>query len=759
MFTFLAAPAAPFVASTSSQLSGWAPSTSTTLMIGAVLGLLVFAFSYALRVVSARRGKHQGAPMDMRERAIRTAGLVLVAGGIVVGATMLLGDGAFHERAEVQSRDLFAVMPRVGLFPEFIDVDDEVPAYEPVMRFLRVDDVHKEIRDLQERRDRLQNELALLEARPLSLDPVIMGEYQRAETALKSLDSRARELADEQAVLARELATRKLERDSRRMAIVKELRNLDNDIEEVRGRLATSDAVLADARTMLEEGLISRSAFAEREQELGTLRNSMQTLRDQRYMLEMEAAELDTLYARSESSYETQLAMRAEVAEGSDDHRAKIVAQFSEASLAKEQEQGRAARQRDLEIETLRGQITECERRLEDPLGAAVVSAPWSGRIGYRDPSPMSLRPGQGPLLVMYRPGTIWAEIRIGDRADITAESECSLTWIDPTTNRTIEVPGRVAGAPEGKGRHATVTVVCDPPAKAVAMLAMDKPVIMDVAITPVEQEGSALKANMARIAIPTGLAMLLLRPRRRRDEDNDDAHDSDDARGRARARARRQTEQEAARQELARRRRRAVARAEAAAYPKARAMGAAEVDETAMPAFADEGMEDVAAEGGLRAAAAAGGSVAADLGATEYRPPARDARAVGAERLLAWLPSAIRAHDLPRQVMSRLHTLDAVDAFDDPAWDEVEADDVRAAALDYLTRAAGRGVDTASLMRLAAELHEYCELTAVLVDVDAAGLRAEILATLNGIMLAAGVASADRTAILGNLDLNGSRS
>lgn len=693
----------------------WRPSPAGTLLIGAVLGLLVFAFSYALRIVSARQTKQADGRSSGGAFWLRAGGAVLLVAGALSGLGLVVGDSSVHGTAKLRARDLFSVMPRAGLFPEFVGEDEAVGANDPVVRFLKVDDVAEEIRRLEERRRRLENEIALLEVRPLVLDAVIMAEFQSAELAMSRLDDQARNLADEQAVLARELAGRKLERDQRALAIEKELRALDTDIEKLRTRMGAADEAMTSARAMLEEGLISRRELNDREHELVSLRNALQGLRDQRYMLEVEAADLDSLYDSSESSYEVQLALRADAVEGSDERKASVIAAYRDASLAIEQERGRAAQVRAHELDKLRAELVDCERRLEDPLGAAVVSAPWAGRIGYRDPSPMSRLPGQGPLLVMYRPGTIWAEVPCSHDAGITPAAECRVTWTSPETGRRFEMPGRVLAGPELIETEYRVRVACEPPAEAVESLAMAQPVHVSVSVVPDIKGDVTARTGAALLMIPTGLAMLLMRPRQRRNENED--------RPRFRARPDGNARQDGS------------ARPDAAARPAARRTRG-----TGRRRYSRRDVVPAAAH------------AAAASGAMEFRPSQRTAQSGADERLLAWLPSAIRAHDLPRQVMSRLITLQPGEGEPSPDWAEVTHADIRAAVLTYVSRAVATELDVRSARRLGLELAAYCDLVADLTDSDLDHLKAELEATLNGALLIKGVDESDRRAALGGL-------
>ncbi len=706
----------PFLAAWQGGLAeAWRPSPAGTLLIGAVLGLLVFAFSYALRIVSARQTKHADGRSSGGAFWLRAAGVVLLVAGALSGLGIIAGDSNVHGTAKLRARDLFAVMPRAGLFPEFVGDAEAVDANAPVVRFLKVDDVAEEIRRLEERRRRLENEIALLEVRPLVLDAVIMAEYQSAELAMSRLDDQARNIADEQAVLARELAGRKLERDQRALAIEKELRALDTDIEKLRTRMGAADEAMTSARAMLEEGLISRRELNDREHELVTLRNALQGMRDQRYMLEVEAADLDSLYESSESSYEVQLALRADAAEGSDERKASVIAAYRDASLSIEQERGRAAQVRAHELDKLRAELADCERRLEDPLGAAVVSAPWAGRIGYRDPSPMSRLPGQGPLLVMYRPGTIWAEVPCSHDAGITPAAECRVTWTSPETGRRFDVPGRVLAGPELIETEYRVRVACEPPAEAVAGLAMAEPIHVSVTVQPDVRRDATARTGAALLMIPTGLAMLLMRPRQRRDEN------ADRPRFRARPEGNARTD--------------GNARSEAAGRPAARRSRGA-----SRRRYSRRDVVPAAAH------------AAAASGAMEFRPTQRSGQSGADERLLAWLPSAIRAHDLPRQVMSRLITLQPGEGEPSPDWAEVTHADIRAAVLTYVSRAVAADLDVRSARRLGLELAAYCDLVGDLTDSDLDHLKAELEATLNGALLIKGVDESDRCAALGGL-------
>ena len=59
-------------------LAAWKPSSMGTLLIGAVLGLFMFAFSYALRVVSVRQVRNPETGTSRAEGLLRLVGIGLL---------------------------------------------------------------------------------------------------------------------------------------------------------------------------------------------------------------------------------------------------------------------------------------------------------------------------------------------------------------------------------------------------------------------------------------------------------------------------------------------------------------------------------------------------------------------------------------------------------------------------------------------------------------------------------------------------------
>lgn len=691
-------------------LAAWKPSSMGTLLIGAVLGLFMFAFSYALRVVSVRQVRNPETGTSRAEGLLRLVGIGLLVTGAALGVYLFNNGSDLHRNVQLHSRDLFAIMPRAGLFPEFCGEQTEARANESVVRFLRVDDVKEEISRLGEKKERLENELVILDNRTLTLDHIILSDFQRAETAVKSLDSQARDLVDQQAVLARELASGKMERDRRRLDLEQELRGLDNDLGKLRTRLGVADVAVTDAENLLAQGLISRRELTDRQHDLENLRNTLEGVREQRYLLETESAELDSLYERSENSFEVQLALRAERAAGSDTRREEIVLAYRDAALALERERERAGQRRQQEIRNLAAEIRDCERRLDDPMGAVVVSAPWTGRIGFRDPSPMSRLPGQGPLLVMYRPGTIWAEMPVSSSSGVTKTSVCRVSWQNPQTGRTYQVAGRVLELGQNEENHLVAKVAFDPPAPVVASLAMDRMVNVEVSVTPDAVKKTTTQNAAALLTIPAGLA-LLLRPRRKHGEE--------------------------------------------------RAVGGQTGELLTPETSASEGprgnrQSSRAGRMSGRTGFSMGDGVAGRVGAMEYTPPVQSTGSSGPDRLLAWLPSAILSHDLPRQVMARLWTLDPAGAVENLEWAELPAEDIRAAALGYIQAATENGLQANTLARLTRELDCYCELVNLLTEADGDLLQIELRATLNGAMMATGKNGDNQSGNSSNREMGG---
>jgi hypothetical protein len=496
------------------------------LLVGAVVGLVVFAVSYALRVVLFRHSRArdlevaQGLPL--RIRALVGFGIIL----LVAFAFIERGDtGSFHAEGMIRGDQLFSVMPRTGLFPQYPTMDGDIPLGGAVVKFIRVDDINAEIEKAKLEMEILTEEASLLATQALEASPSVLRTYETARRALSELDSREQSIADGRAELTRQMNAARIARDSRDNRQNKELRSIDQEIKSVRVKMKHSDKSFRTGNELFEQGLLSRMELDERKEAMELLKSSLVELRERQRLIEEEMTALTELDSADNTAFEQQIQMRIDIAIRIEEDREPLEQAFADAQAALAEDLVRARRIRDKRLRKIRSKIRDYALFLEDPSHAVVVSAPWAGKVGFREASPMSLTPGQGPLLVMYQPNQIWTRVLLEEAAlrDMDLERmDIQLSWNDKVTGREYEFDGRLLGKEEPKNGFVVLRLACDPPPPAIRSIATGKPVPALVTLSP---QSLAVDQN---ITVPLGLtlgAALLIFPgfgRRRKSKDPD---------------------------------------------------------------------------------------------------------------------------------------------------------------------------------------------------------------------------------------------
>ena len=129
------------------------------------------------------------------------------------------------------------------------------------------------------------------------------------------------------------------------------------------------------------------------------------------------------------------------------------------------------------------------------------VKAPWSGRIGYRDPSPTNPKPDGAPITLLYKPGNVWAQIHVSEsQASKLVENmtiEVSNSHLSPYE---IRFPGQIKDRVKLPDGRVELRIVCDPPAELLRELADGKESTLHVKI---DSNGMGLNEIIKKLSSP----------------------------------------------------------------------------------------------------------------------------------------------------------------------------------------------------------------------------------------------------------------
>jgi hypothetical protein len=240
-------------------------------------------------------------------------------------------------------------------------------------------------------------------------------------------------------------------------------------------------------------------------------------------MLRKERAQTTDLTSTTEGTYTNQLALRSNELSALSRRIGLARQAVKEAAQKLDEDKTRAAAQREKRLKQVQIQIDELNTLLDATEATLSARAPWDGIVGFREPSPASVRSDVRPLLVLFQPGKISTRMQLpaahapvhpGEKLDIR------LRALTPEAVNTTIGGELVERVPLEDGT-VELRITCHPPPSAVRDLAMGNTIPISVVIRRPDflaRLGLSWPVAFAFICvIAVGVSELRLRLKRRR--------------------------------------------------------------------------------------------------------------------------------------------------------------------------------------------------------------------------------------------------
>lgn len=455
------------------------------LLLGSITGLLAFAVSNALHVRNSRSRRSSSDPRGPLATRIRqgaaaaaTIFLLLMLIRAVPGPTLV------NTRGWLSGNDLFTVTGRPGFMASYPNAEREVNKGDVILQLVR-DAGPDEVAAAASRRALLIQDLEFARLETLRIDPLLLAEHGAAKEQLKALEGRQQKLLDAQESLLRGAPRQQLTDQSRLHDIEREIQSARHELDQTATSLKAASTSLDIANRPGSIGLIPADDVAKRAERVEVLDSRRAELRERVALLTRERQRLQVLTAASEATNEEQMRQRDAELKALQEGMARARERVQTAWQAIGQDKVRAERQHQHRVRQIELQVAELDELLDAREGALEVRAPWSGVVGFRESSPASARSGNRPLLVLYRPGTIAAKVRVptgqaspdpGDTVEIDVRA-----LVTEAAGSTFA--GTIAGASRQADGSAELLIAGDPPAIAVRDLAQGNSVPVHVHI------------------------------------------------------------------------------------------------------------------------------------------------------------------------------------------------------------------------------------------------------------------------------------
>ena len=158
----------------------------------------------------------------------------------------------------------------------------------------------------------------------------------------------------------------------------------------------------------MAKGLIPQDEFEKRRERMNVLRSRQEELETRVGALRKERAQTTDLTSTTEGTHSNQLALRSNEISALNRRIGLARQAVKEAAQKLDEDKIRAAAQREKRLKQVQIQIDELNTLLDASEATLSARAPWDGVVGFREPSPASVRSDVRPLLVLFQPGKVF---------------------------------------------------------------------------------------------------------------------------------------------------------------------------------------------------------------------------------------------------------------------------------------------------------------------------------------------------------------
>jgi hypothetical protein len=456
------------------------------VLLSSIAGLLAFAVSNALYVLHMRHGRVAAKLTGRSATRIRnTIKAALIAMSVVALCLAIPGPTLVDGRGWLSGDNLFVVTSRAGFTANYPNADHEVKQGDPVLQLVR-DAAPEEVAAATNRRAQLAQDLQFAQLEVLRIDPLLLASQDSAKGRLNELLERRRTLIENQHSQLRGAQQDKVGEQTK-------LDEVERDLQAARHELNQTEASFKAASASLEMvhrpdlmGALSKEDVIKREERAAVLHSRRDELRERVSLLANQQKRLRALTSTSDDTQVKHMTMRGTELEELDRDITLAREQVQAAWKAIDEDKVRAVRQREYRVRQIQLEIAEYDQLLHARESALDVRAPWSGLVGFREPSPASARLSNRPLLVLYKPESISVRIHVSaDEAWLAGGRHAvgiNMEALIPEAAGAL-FAGKITGGarrPDGSGE---LQIAADPPETAIRELATGSSVPVHVVI------------------------------------------------------------------------------------------------------------------------------------------------------------------------------------------------------------------------------------------------------------------------------------
>jgi hypothetical protein len=382
-------------------------------LVGAASGFGLYCLSCAWHVWRSRNKIGRG--FEDRDHpatrwARRIAAVLFLSGGVclVLAAAAEL---AATSQGLLHGEGLFTVRPPKDLQVEWTTPKSSANNGEVVARFgsperrAEIEVVRLELEELRAKR-------AVLAKRPLELDAEITRQLLDAASDRRHLQASLDALEIEQRAVQRQLSQERLAKEHEINGLFVTVGQLEREFDQASSTLEFNEKQLRRSSQLVSTHATSQTEHDQwtrdlklAQDEVGKLQEQLSNTAAQKANLERGLAEFTELMEAQSASFSRQINTLATRLE-------KVISDEQSRTQRLQTDLARASQLRERELQQLDVQLRQTEGKLTGLVGSMQETAPFSGQVVYRAPSPRMAREEE-PLLVLGRQEGLRLRLRV----------------------------------------------------------------------------------------------------------------------------------------------------------------------------------------------------------------------------------------------------------------------------------------------------------------------------------------------------------
>lgn len=391
----------------------------------------------------------------------------------------------------VRADNLFAVRSVKGFATEFPSEASALAKGEVLMAFRRSPDPG-EVAQAKLQRNLLKEQLRYEQLKAPSVDSAALTLLQNLQSRLNELNERERYVLQQQEARTREGMAFEQSSVSAEQRLIRETESIGFQILQQEAAVSLARQELESAEVIAGQGLVSRLEMSRKREALRIAESKLGELNAQEAFLKNSLQNFQNQDSREGSSRLSYTKSMEEWLADINKERQTIEERMKPVEAALRGEEVAAGERQNAQINQIKMELQEVERVLAefDAQPTIEVAAPWSGLVGYRDPSPSTINREGTPVAVMYEPDSIYIALQLSaqalDRIGPNIEaSEDSTSHIEITNRslayRGVILDGKVSSVTPLSNDNYSVHVSIDLPGDLLVKLADQQEIEMTV--------------------------------------------------------------------------------------------------------------------------------------------------------------------------------------------------------------------------------------------------------------------------------------